>query len=192
VVIGDGYNFVFGTTTGTMIGTGSTQKIAFFGATPVIQQTGDVGTGLTTLGLITSPVYNTSSLSGIVTNANGGTGLNTSTAANGTLLIGNGGGFSLATLTAGTNISIVNGVGSITISCSGVGSVNKYATTLATSSTSYTVTHGLGTDDVVVAVYNISTGAFIETDVEVLSTTQITVAFAVAPSASTYRVVVLG
>lgn len=33
----DGLNLFFGTTTGTMIGTASTQKLAFFGATPIVQ-----------------------------------------------------------------------------------------------------------------------------------------------------------
>src|SRR5690606_29659075 len=46
---------------------------------------------------------------------NGGTGLDSSGAANGELLIGNGTGFNLATLTPGTGISITNGAGSITI-----------------------------------------------------------------------------
>lgn len=45
----------------------------------------------------------------------GGTGLDASAAANGSLLIGNGSGLALATLTAGTGISITNGSGSITI-----------------------------------------------------------------------------
>ena len=50
----------------------------------------------------------------------GGTGL-TSTPANGALLIGNGTNYTSSTLTAGTNISITNGSGSITISASGGG-----------------------------------------------------------------------
>lgn len=35
----DGKNIAVGTTTGTEIGTASTQKLGFFGATPVVQQT---------------------------------------------------------------------------------------------------------------------------------------------------------
>lgn len=57
----------------------------------------------------------------IVDNAHGGTGLDTSSAANGTLLIGNGSGFTLATLTAGSNITITNSAGGITISSTGGG-----------------------------------------------------------------------
>jgi len=51
----------------------------------------------------------------------GGTG-RSSTPANGQLLIGDGSGYSLATLTAGSNVSITNGAGSITIAASGGGS----------------------------------------------------------------------
>lgn len=38
VTLQDGYDFVIGTTTGTKIGTGSTQKIGLWGVTPVVQQ----------------------------------------------------------------------------------------------------------------------------------------------------------
>ena len=41
-------------------------------------------------------------------------------AGNGKLLVGNGSGFALANLTAGTGIGITNGVGTITINNSGV------------------------------------------------------------------------
>lgn len=53
--------------------------------------------------------------SGLLGTANGGTGLDTSAAANGQLLIGNGSGFTLNTLTAGANITITNAGGAITI-----------------------------------------------------------------------------
>ena len=36
----EGTNVVLGTTTGTKIGTSSSQKLAFYGATPVTQRTG--------------------------------------------------------------------------------------------------------------------------------------------------------
>ena len=38
ITLGDAVNFVFNTTTGTKIGTATTQKLAFFNATPVVQQ----------------------------------------------------------------------------------------------------------------------------------------------------------
>ncbi len=49
----DGANLVFGTSTGTEIGTGATQKLAFYGATPIVQpaNTVDYVTMLTNLGL---------------------------------------------------------------------------------------------------------------------------------------------
>ena len=63
-------------------------------------------------------------LAGTLAVANGGTGL-TATPANGQIDIGNGTGFSRATLTAGSGVSITNGAGSITIAASGAGTVTS-------------------------------------------------------------------
>ena len=65
-------------------------------------------------------------LSGAITIANGGTGLG-ATPTNGQLLIGNGTGYTLATLTAGVGIDITNTSGGIAISVDGggVGSVTS-------------------------------------------------------------------
>jgi len=75
-----------------------------------------------------------------------------------------------------------------------IGAAGKFATTLATSATSYTVTHGLGSQDVTVAVYEINGGnrVQVECDVTITSTTQMTLGFAVAPASNTIRVVVTG
>ena len=66
-----------------------------------------------------------SSISGTLGLADGGTGLDASAVANGQLLIGNADSspksFTLATLTAGTGISIGNNTGSITIAADGAG-----------------------------------------------------------------------
>jgi len=59
-------------------------------------------------------------VTGIVAVANGGTGLST-TPANGALDIGNGTGFTRATLTAGSGVTITNASGSITIDATGSG-----------------------------------------------------------------------
>lgn len=67
-----------------------------------------------------------------------------------------------------------------------------YATTLSTSATSYTLTHGLGTKDVLVQVYAVATGEQVEVGIERYSTTQIKMYFATAPAANAYRVVVMG
>lgn len=51
----------------------------------------------------------------------GGTGVDAHLAANGALLIGNGAGFALATITAGAGISVTNSAGGITIAATGGG-----------------------------------------------------------------------
>lgn len=66
----------------------------------------------------------TSGVTGVLPVANGGTGLST-TPTNGQLNIGNGTGFTRATLTAGTGISITNGAGSITIASTASGGVTS-------------------------------------------------------------------
>jgi len=38
LTVGDGYNIILGSTTGTKIGTATTQKLGFFNATPVVQR----------------------------------------------------------------------------------------------------------------------------------------------------------
>lgn len=68
-------------------------------------------TGITSVGTIATGVWQGTAVAA----GFGGTGL-TGTPANGQLPIGNGSGYVLATLTAGGGISIVNGVGTITIS----------------------------------------------------------------------------
>jgi hypothetical protein len=56
---------------------------------------------------------------GTLGTAFGGTNIDGSSAANGRLLIGNGTGYTLANLTAGSNVTITNGAGSISIASSG-------------------------------------------------------------------------
>jgi hypothetical protein len=69
----------------------------------------------------------------------------------------------------------------------------KYKTTLNTSATSYTVTHNLGTKDTVVSIYEVASPfAEVLADVEHTSDSDITIKFAVAPTAGEYRVVVIG
>ena len=81
-----------------------------------LKTTGSALTSVPTLDL-------TSEVSGILPQSNGGTGFSGS-AAEGELLIGDGTGFLLGTLIAGSGISIVNGSGSITISNTGLPSLN--------------------------------------------------------------------
>ena len=55
LTMADNTNVVLNATTGTKIGTATSQKLAFYNSTPVIQQTGSALTALSTLGLVASP-----------------------------------------------------------------------------------------------------------------------------------------
>jgi hypothetical protein len=68
----------------------------------------------------------------------------------------------------------------------------RYAIDVPSGSTTATITHNLGTLDVVVAVYEKSTGALVIPDIAVTSTTVVTLTFATAPTTAQYRTVVLG
>jgi hypothetical protein len=85
------------------------------GLTPAVPTTGDIV------------------LSGILNPANGGTGVNSSSAANGELLIGNGSGLELATLSFGTGINVANSSGGITLDNTGVTSLSGGSTGLTPS-----------------------------------------------------------
>ena len=56
-------NIVLGTTTGTKIGTATTQKLAFYNSTPIVQPSGAVLTALANLGLISAPTLASTALS---------------------------------------------------------------------------------------------------------------------------------
>src|SRR5581483_5224283 len=106
---------------------GITNTGAISGATNVTASGTITLSGLTTNG----PVYTTTG--GVLASeaqlapVRGGTGLDTSAAGNGKLLIGNGTGFTLTNLSTGTGISVTNGAGSITINNTGVTSLTGTA-----------------------------------------------------------------
>ena len=114
-------------------------------------------------------------------------GAGTYTASNGVVL-GAVGGANNFSAVAGTGITVNSG--GINIDTSVV--VTKYAANVGNgSSQSITVTHNLGTKDVIVSVYdNSSPYAEVICDVEHTSTTAITLNFSVAPTSNQYRVVV--
>lgn len=89
--------------------------------------------------------------------------------------------------TAGTGISISGNVISVAST-----TPQKFSQTLSTSATSYTITHNLGTLDVLVQVYTVSDGSEVVVDNLRATTNTVTLNFSVAPSANAYRVVIVG
>jgi len=149
------------------------------------------GTGINTSSSTGVPTISsgTWSVSSVLSTTLGGTGQSTYT--NGQLLIGNSSNsLTRSTLTAGSNITIANGDGSITISADGDG-LSKYAVSNS-AGTSTTVTHNIGTRDVNVMIYDASTYAEVEADVVMTDTNTVTVTFAQSQTAGDYRIVVIG
>jgi len=72
----------------------------------------------------------------------------------------------------------------------GGGSSVKYTTTIGGSTLS-TVTHNLGTKDVIVELYEVATGQTVYADVTRTTTSAFTVGFTTAPAAAAIAVVVL-
>ena len=80
-----------------------------------------------------NPTFVSANLSAALPVTSGGTGL-TTIPTNGKLLIGNGTGYSLNTLTAGAGITVTNGAGTITLASSGVTSFSAGTTGFTPSS----------------------------------------------------------
>ena len=80
-----------------------------------------------------NPTFISANLSSALPVTSGGTGL-TTIPTNGKLLIGNGTGYSLNTLTAGTGITVTNGAGTITVASSGLTSFSAGTTGFTPSS----------------------------------------------------------
>lgn len=122
------------TGTGSFSGLLSANGGVTLGAGGTFTINGDAFTDLTGTGLSVSSgflqttlgtsVDLTSEVTGILPVGNGGTGVNGSGASNGQLLIGNGSGYALATLTQGAGITITNGAGSITVTNAFGGSID--------------------------------------------------------------------
>jgi len=147
IISGSNYGFIGGNA-GSILGYGGLGSPPTYTNVAIADSNGFYpGSGGTSLGISSAPWgtvnATTGSFSGNVSgtwNGNtvsvskGGTGLNT-TPSNGQILIGNGSGYSLSTLTAGSGISISNGYGSVTISGGGVTSISATSPLSASSST---------------------------------------------------------
>ncbi len=107
---------------------------------------------------------------------------------------------SVGTITSGTwtgtTIAIANGGTGATTAGSAktnLGFMTRYVVSIGDgTATSYTVTHNLGTLDVIVQVYLVSSGEEILTDVARATIDTVTVSFSAAPTTNQYRVVVIG
>jgi len=84
----------------------------------------------------------------ILSTTKGGTGVNGSAASNGKLLIGNGTGYTLANITAGTGVSVTNGSGTITIANTGVSTLHEGDTGGNATGGTITLAHGTSGTDV--------------------------------------------
>lgn len=85
---------------------------------------------------------------------------------------------------------IVDGTG-VSIDPAYSGIAKRYAANVPTSA-SAAITHNLGTLDVHVAVYEVSTGALVQPDVTLTSVNVVTLGFATAPTTGQYRAVIVG
>lgn len=142
------------TTTGDLIlgnGTNSSTRLAIGtngyvltsnGTTASWQAGGGGGGGVTSFSGSTTGLTPATATTGAITlggtlsTANGGTGTS-STPSNGQLLIGNGSGYNVANLTAGSGVTITNGSGSITIAAAAAGGPTIRLMNLSTTSGSF-------------------------------------------------------
>ncbi len=129
--LSDGLNMRFGTSTGTKIGTSSSQKIGFFNATPIIQPSGSVISGLNALGLFSSSSINISEISGLGSGI--ATFLATPSSANFFLAITDETGSGLAVgnnsprlISPNSDVYQLTGVTSGTVTCSAPSTITSY------------------------------------------------------------------
>jgi len=109
----------------------SSTKYQFNPSTGILVATGFSGSGASLTALNASNIS-----SGTLVIAYGGTGLGT-TPTNGQLLIGNGTNYTLSTITAGSNITVTNASGSITIASTASGGSTSITDDTTTNATRY-------------------------------------------------------
>ena len=80
---------------------------------------------------------------------------------------------------AGTGISVAYSNGTATVTNTQTNSANTYAETITDTDT---ITHGLGTKDVIIQLYDVTTDETVYADVDRASTTTATITFAATPA----------
>lgn len=128
-----GVEVAVNTADGRMFTMDSGSAVVELGINPSSLTTSDASITVAYIGSATIGNLNASSLAITIGVGSGGTGL-TSTPTNGQLLIGNGSGYTLSTLTAGAGVSVTNATGSITIVATG-GTLPAVEVTASTSIT---------------------------------------------------------
>jgi len=88
----------------------------------------------------------------------------------------------IGNVNAGTGISVAYAAGTATVTNTQTNSANTYAETI--TDTDLTIIHGLNTSDVIVQLYDVTTGETVYADVERISATRIGVTFAATPTNS--------
>lgn len=91
----------------------------------------------------------------------------------------------------GTSLTLSGTTFSVNATYSGL--AKRYATNVPTTGTTVTITHSLGTTDITVAVYDISTAnsyVLVEADIIVTGVNTLTLGFATTPTTGQYRCVI--
>lgn len=97
------------------------------------------------------------------------------------------------TVTIGSTGKSVDGSAAVSWTLAEIGAPAKYSVLIGNgSSTAITVTHNLGTQDIIWSIREVSTNEFVDCDVVATSTTTATFTFATAPATNAYKVVIMG
>ena len=87
----------------------------------------------------------------------------------------------IGNVNAGTGISVAYASGTATVTNTDINSSNTYAVTITDTAT---ITHSLGTKDVIIQLYDVTTDETVYADVERGSTSEATITFAATPTNS--------